>query len=72
MINEYSYQELREKALSASATQDDVNALGYWFSRYGNRYWNGKFYDCGDDVKLYYVLQQIGEDEFEVVGYELK
>jgi hypothetical protein len=72
MIGKYDYQELREKALSASATQDDVNALGYWFSRYGKRYWNGELYDCGDNVKLYYVLQQIGPDEYEVVGYELR
>lgn len=69
MINEYSYQELREKALSGN--QDDVNELGYWFSRYGERYWNGEFYDA-DGFEVVPQYQLIGEDEFEIVGYELR
>lgn len=72
MINEYSYQELREKALSANATPDDVNALGYWFSRFGSDYWNGEYYDCDNGIRLYPVCQQIGEDEFERIGYEIR
>lgn len=68
-INYYSYQELREKALSGN--QDDVNALGYWFNSYGSDYWNGEYYDA-DGFQVVPQYQQIGEDEFEIVGYEIK
>lgn len=68
-INYYSYQELREKALSGN--QDDVNALGEWFSNYGSDYWNGEYYDA-DGFQVAPQYQQIGEDEFDIVGYEIK
>lgn len=36
----YDYQELKEKALSTDATQEDINNLGEWFEWYDNSYWN--------------------------------
>lgn len=70
-INYYSYEELRAAATAPGATQDDINALGEWFSRYGSSYWNGEFYDA-DGFQVVQQYQQIGEDEFEIIGYELR
>ena len=42
------YQELEHEALSAGATQEDINRLGKWFELYGESYWNGEFYDEED------------------------
>ena len=70
MINEYNYNELREKALSGN--QDDINVLGEWFCRYGERFWNGEYYDA-DGVYLYPVLRWDDElDQGEIIGYEVR
>jgi hypothetical protein len=66
----YDYQELREK-LNGKHTQDDVNALGEWLSQYGDDSWNGEYYDA-DGLKIFPVYNQISEDEFDLVGYEIK
>ena len=69
----YDYKELREKALSPDATQADVDALGEWFRVYGDRYWNGEFYDADNGRELRPVYkwdEDLGQGE--VVGYELR
>ena len=69
----YDYKELREKALSPDATQADVDALGEWFSRFGERYWNGEFYDADDGREIRPVYKWDEElDQGEIVGYELR
>lgn len=68
-INYYSYEELKA-AVIADASGANVNALGEWFSNYGNDYWNGEYYDA-DDFRLYPVYTEVGEDEFELTGYEI-
>ena len=71
-INYYSYKELRAAATAPGATQADIDALGEWFSRYGDRYWNGECYDA-DGLYLYPVEKWDEETEQgEIVGYELR
>ena len=69
-INYYSYEELKA-AVIADASRANVNALGEWFSNYGNDYWNGEYYDA-DDFRLYPVYTEVNEDEFELTGYEIR
>lgn len=73
-VSYYGYEELRKIALADDATQAGINRLGEWFDRYGSAYWNGEYYDAGDDVRLFPIYEPIneGEDQFEVVGYELR
>lgn len=68
----YDYEELKNKALSADATPEDVNALGKWFEQYGDRYWNGEYFGIEGGICLYRVEKEVDEDEWEIVGYELK
>lgn len=71
-INYYSYQELRAAATAPGATQADIDALGEWFSRYGDRYWNGECYDA-DGLSLYPVEKWDEEAaQGEIVGYEFR
>ena len=69
-INYYSYEELKA-AVIADASGANVNALGEWFSNYGNDYWNGEYFDA-DDFRIYPVYNEIEKDEFELVGYEIR
>ena len=71
-INYYSYQELQEAAIAPEAAQEDVDALGEWFSRFGERYWNGECYDA-DGVTAWPIVEWDEErDQGDVVGYELR
>lgn len=73
----YDYKELKERALSPSATQEDINALGEWFKRYGARYWNGEVYDIENGISIRPIYEpEETDDDGEVlswvtVGYEL-
>ena len=69
-MNRYSYSELLE-AVKANETPDNVNALGEWFEQYGDRYWNGEYYDA-DGLRLFPVYVEVSEDQFEIVGYEVR
>lgn len=69
MTNYYNYEELRAKALEGN--QDDINALGEWFNEHGLDYWNGERFDA-DGFSLYPVYEEVGEDEYELKGYELR
>lgn len=68
----YEYEELKNKALSADATQEDVNALGEWFECFGGRYWNGECYSVENGIHLYRIEEEVDEDEWEIKGYELR
>lgn len=67
----YDYQELAAAALADYAPQSAIDALGNWFERYGTMYWNGECYTVDDknSISLYPVYRELGEDEFELVGY---
>lgn len=69
-MNRYSYSELLE-AVKANATPDNVDALGAWFEQYGDRYWNGEYYDA-DGLRLFPVYVEVSEDQFEITGYEVR
>lgn len=71
MVSYYEYEELRKKALN-NGTQEDIDNLGEWFSKYGTIYWNGEYYNLDDGFKLYPVYKEKSDDEFELVGYEIK
>lgn len=74
-MTRYDYQELKQKALSAEAAQEDINNLGEWFEQYGDRYWNGEYYSV-DNNRLYPIYRRIDDDEleeqYEIVRYEIK
>lgn len=65
----YNYKEICEKALASDATQEDINALGEWFERYGRSGWNGECWTVDAYRDLYPIHKEIGYDEYEVVGY---
>lgn len=64
----YNYKELAEKALAFNATQEDINALGEWFERYGD-HWNGESWTVDAYHDLYPIHKEVGYDEYEVIGY---
>lgn len=73
----YNYEELEKKALSADATEDDINALGEWFEQYGGRFWNGECYDIDRTHCLYPIYKEILDengdlDYAEIVGWEVR
>lgn len=65
----YNYKEICEKALAFNATQEDINALGEWFERYGRSGWNGECWTVDAYHNLYPIHKEIGYDDYEVVGY---
>lgn len=75
-INYYSYEDLKNAVLQ-DKTQENINNLGEWFSRYGMSYWNGECFDA-DDFRVYPVVveaEDFVEDEnenWETVGYEIR
>ena len=58
-------------AVIANASEENVNALGEWFDHYGSDYWNGEYYDA-DDLRIYPVYKEVEEDEYEIIGYEVR
>lgn len=72
-VNEYNYVELKAAATKFGATQEEIDALGEWFERFGRRHWNGEAYEIDDkeDLWLYPMHKRIDEDEFEIVGWSL-
>ncbi len=65
----YSYQNLTAAALADNAPQSAVDALGEWFELHGAMYWNGESYTVDEAHDLYPVYRELGEDEFELVGF---
>lgn len=47
----YKYNELRKAAIE-NPTLENMDALGEWFEKYGQMYWNGEYYDA-DGYKIY-------------------
>ena len=73
-MTKYDYETLRNAAIAYKATQDDINALGNWFSQFGDAYWNGEYYDAGHGLRLFpiYKASEDNEDCFEIAGYEFR
>ena len=80
-INYYSYKELLAEATKSNATQEDINALGEWFDRFGDysRDWNGEAWNTEDSgsatkERLYPIYKvdkhgDVDEDDPFPVGY---
>lgn len=70
MTGYYDYYELWADAIAGD--QNAIDELGEWFSQHGDRYWNGEYYEAEDGTRLYPVYKEVGEDEYELKGYELR
>ena len=71
-MSRYDYEELKNKVLSENATAENINALGEWFEQYGDSFWNGKYYEIDSSHRLYPIYEETAEEEFNLVGYEIK
>ena len=69
MSNRYAYTELRAAAI-AEPNAENLAALGEWFDNYGMDSWNGEYYDA-DGYQLRPIYEEVAEDEFERIGWEL-
>lgn len=65
------YKELEQAALSADATQEDINRLGEWFERFGETYWNGEFYNIDGVHQLRPVDVEDEYGDFHLIGWEV-
>ena len=72
MSNYGSYEELAAKATAFDAKQEDIDALGDWFSNYGGRFWNGEYYEIDAEHRLYPIYKEVDEDVYEIVRYEVR
>lgn len=70
-MREYAYEELVAAATKFNAPQENINALGEWFERYGMRYWNGSSFEVDDKNNIYLapIYKVVDEDDCEIVGY---
>lgn len=70
--NRYSYQELRAALDAQNVKQIDIDTLGEWFDRYGDRFWNGECYDA-DGIEIIPVYEWDDElDQGEIIRYEIR
>lgn len=72
MITHYDYEELAAKAISATATKEDIENLAEWFERFGDMFWNGEYYEIDKHNSLYPVYEEVAEDEWEQTGWEVR
>lgn len=68
----YDFEELKNKALSPDATKEDRMNLLDWFQAYGDRYWNGEYFDIENGRALYPIYSEVDEDEFEITDAEVR
>lgn len=66
MTRPYDYNELREKA--ESGKQEDINNLGKWLEMYGDKYWNGEYYDA-DGLRIYPEYTEVEPDVYDLTGW---
>ena len=67
----YTYQELREAAMSDTATAEDRIRLYNWFEREDGADWNGEYYDLDDGLRLYPVYEYEYDDDGEIESAKL-
>lgn len=66
MTNEYSYNEVREAALSKTATAEDRIALYEWMENYAMREWNGEYFDIDNGLQLFPVYEEKLDEDGEI------
>lgn len=67
----YTYQELREAAMSDTATADDRIRLYNWFENDDMADWNGEYFDLDDGLRLYPVYEYEYDDDGEIESVKL-
>ena len=67
----YTYQELREAAMSESATAADRIRLFNWFENEDMADWNGEYFDMDDGLRLYPVYDFEYDEDGEVESVKL-
>lgn len=67
----YTYQQLREKALSENATAEDRIRLFSWFEHESMRDWNGEYFDMDDGLRLYPVYDVITDESGDYESVQL-
>ena len=71
----YAYNDYNEllEAVKNNRSEENIKALAEWFERYGRDFWNGEYYDVSEiGDRLYPIYEEIGEDDYEIVGWELR
>lgn len=76
-ITRYDYDILLAAAIAGTATQSDIDALGEWFSAFGDDDWNGEKWSAyqdenGHHYSLRPIYKEIDEDIYEIDHYELE
>lgn len=66
-VNEHDYTSLKSLTLANQNCKKYINALGRWFERYGERYWNGSEYTIDKENSL----RPRYDDDGEIEGWEL-
>lgn len=73
MISYYDYKDLLS-AVDENETPESLAALGEWFQRYGDMYWNGECLDIDGNRGLHPIYKLVDEEceEWELTGYEIR
>ena len=69
----YEYNALLV-AVEENETPEALEALGEWFRRYGDMYWNGECWDIDGNRGLYPIYKLVDEEreDWEIIGYEIR
>ena len=73
-VGEYDFENLAKRAITEKS-EDAINDLAEWFVRYDLNSWNGENYTFkmnGRKWHLTPVYEEVEEDSFEIVGWELE
>ena len=70
IVGRYDFEELR--AAAESGRKEDVDRLGEWLETYGDRRWNGEYYDA-DGLEVYPLVALNGKNHSQLdhVGFTL-
>lgn len=71
-MNAYNYKELREKALSTTATTENRLELFNWMEQYAMNEWNGECFDIDEGLSLYPIYEINDDDEINLIDAEIK
>lgn len=73
MISYYDYKDLLA-AVEENGTPESLAALGEWFQRYGDVYWNGECWDIDGIRGLYPIYKLVDEEceDWEIIGCEIR
>lgn len=73
LINDYKYKPVNPEQYAGVDIR--VYALADWFMAYGNKYWNGEYYDVKElNARLYPIYSTFPNDwgGYDIVAWELR